>query len=101
MKRWSHFLLFVALLASVNILGLPAKAENICKVTDPTGTPLNVRDEPNGRVINTLKNGREVYIHQISYDTKNRPWVKLGGYYNGEYRIWGWVLREFISCYDN
>ena len=28
-----------------------------CKVTDPTGTPLNVRDGPNGKVIGTLANG--------------------------------------------
>jgi hypothetical protein len=101
MKIWSHFLLSVALLASVNTLGLSAKAETVCKVTDPTGTPLNVRDTPNGRVINTLKNGREVSINQISYDSKGRPWAKVGGYYNGEYRVWGWVLREFISCYNN
>ncbi|WP_204103671.1 MULTISPECIES: hypothetical protein [Spirulina sp. CCY15215] len=81
-------------------MSLPAKAENVCEVTDPTGTPLNVRDSPNGRVVNALRNGREVYIIEIAYDRKNRPWAKIGGYYQGEYRIWGWVFREFISCYD-
>jgi hypothetical protein len=24
----------------------------------------------------------------------------VGGYYQDEYRIWGWVFREFISCYE-
>ncbi|NES71879.1 MAG: SH3 domain-containing protein [Okeania sp. SIO2D1] len=81
-------------------MSLPAKAENVCEVTDPTGTPLNVRDTPNGRVINALRNGRELYIIAIAYDRKNRPWAKVGGYYQGEYRIWGWVSREFISCYN-
>lgn len=101
MKKWAYFLLYVILFGFLNILELPAKAETFCKVTDPTDTPLNVHDKPNGRVINAIKNGREVYIHQISYDSKGRPWAKISGYYNSEYRIWGWVLREFISCYNN
>jgi hypothetical protein len=77
----------------------PAKAERVCRVTDPTGTPLNVRDRPNGRIVNTLRNGREVKIHETTYDGQGRPWVLLGGYYEGVYRTWGWVIREFVSCY--
>lgn len=90
-------------LVSVLLLGLvssPAKAERVCQVTDPTGTPLNVRAQPNGEVINALRNGREVYIDQIAYDDRGRPWAKVSGYYKGKYREWGWVLREFISCYN-
>jgi hypothetical protein len=79
---------------------LSVNAEQVCKITDPTDTSLNVRDRPNGEIINVLRNGREVYIHETAYDEQNRPWVKVGGYYEGEYRIWGWVLREFISCYN-
>lgn len=101
MKRVPNFLLTLALSVSLITAVLPANAEKVCKVTDPTGTPLNVRDEPNGRVINSLRNGREVYIEDTLYDNQGRPWVKIGGYYNGKYRIWGWVFREFISCYDS
>lgn len=79
---------------------LPAKAETVCKVTDPTGTPLNVRDSPNGRKINALRNGREVYILEDGFDEKGKPWSRVAGYYNGDYRVWGWVFREFISCYN-
>jgi hypothetical protein len=100
-KNWSIFGLALALSASAVTVGLPVQAAKVCKVTDPTGTPLNVRDQPNGRVINALKNGREVNIEAITNDSKGRPWAKVGGYYKGEYRIWGWVLREFISCYEN
>ncbi len=85
---------------AVVTVALPAKAEKVCKVTDPTGTPLNVRDQPNGKVINSLKNNREVYIEETTYDDQGRPWVKIGGYYNGTYRVWGWVFREFVTCYD-
>lgn len=88
-------------LAGLLIAVSPAKAEKICKVTDPTGTPLNVRDSPNGSVINALRNGREVDILRIDYDEQGRPWAKIGGYYQGDYRVWGWVIREFVSCYEN
>lgn len=79
---------------------LPTKAETICKVTDPTGTPLNVRDRPNGKVINTLRNGREVRIDETGSDNQGRRWAKIGSFQNGKYRVWGWVIREFVSCYE-
>lgn len=93
-------LLFVALVSLIAV-ELPARAERVCKVSDPTGTPLNVRDSPNGDIINTLRNGREVDIIEIVNDEQNRSWAKIGGYYEGNYRIWGWVIREFISCYNH
>jgi hypothetical protein len=99
MLKVSRIFFFVALFMSVFAPLASTQAQEVCKVTDPTGTPLNVRSEPNGKVVNSLRNGREVYIHQTAYDNKARPWVRVGGYYQGKYRIWGWVLREFISCY--
>jgi Bacterial SH3 domain len=92
--------LLTVMLSTVAITNLPVRAEKICKVTDPTGTPLNVRDRPNGKIINKLKNGRKVDILEISSDSKGRPWAKVGGDYNGQYKVWGWVIREFISCYN-
>ncbi len=97
--KFPRILSALALSISVSAVPLPAKAEIVCQVTDPTGTPLNVRAEPNGRIINALRNGREVYIDEIAYDRKGRPWAKVSGYYNSRYRVWGWVFREFISCY--
>ncbi len=79
---------------------LPTKAETICKVTDPTGTPLNVRNRPNGNVINTLTNGRQIRIDQLAEDEQGRTWAKVGSFQNGKYRVWGWVIREFVSCYN-
>lgn len=95
-----QILLALVLSLSMFAEALPAKAESVCQVTDPTGTPLNVRATPNGRIINTLRNGREVYIDEIAYDSQGRPWAKVSGYYQGRYREWGWVFREFISCYN-
>jgi hypothetical protein len=95
-----RILSILAVSISTLVVMLPVNAEEVCQITDPTGTPLNVRTEPNGKVINALKNGREVYILETAYDDKGRPWAKVGGYDGGNYRIWGWVFREFISCYD-
>lgn len=42
MKLWSYLVISVVFFSGINALISPAKAEEICKVTDPTGTPLNV-----------------------------------------------------------
>lgn len=84
----------------ISALVLPAKAERVCQVTDPTGTPLNVREQPNGKVVSTLKNGRDVYIKETAFDRPGRPWARVSSYSGGKQKYWGWVYREFISCYN-
>lgn len=94
-------LLLATVIACLPLVGAAAaQAASVCKVTDPTGTPLNVRDAPNGQKINALKNGREVVIINTGTDAKGRAWARIAGDYEGKQRVWGWVLREFISCYD-
>ena len=68
-----------------------------CKVTDPTGTPLNVRSEPNGKIIGTLKNGTLVSITEYKDDANGKPWVDVADYKTK--KVIGWVFREFVSCY--
>ena len=77
-----------------------AKAEQICKVTDPTGTPLNVRETPNGRIVGTLKNNVDVYIIKIDYDSKGSPWALVRRYGHNQSGAFGWVFREFISYFE-
>jgi hypothetical protein len=48
-----------------------------CKVTDPTGTPLNVRESPNGKIIGTLANGALVAIVESKDAANGKPWVKI------------------------
>jgi hypothetical protein len=64
MRNNTSYILTCSLSLLALMIGQPVKAERVCQVTDPTGTPLNVRDRPNGRIINALRNGREVYIHK-------------------------------------
>jgi hypothetical protein len=80
---------------------LPAKsseARQLCKVNDPTGTPLNVRDEPGKNLVNTLKNGTEIELIDTTQDAKKRTWARVGSYHQGGYQVWGWVFKEFIQC---
>ena len=92
----SFFLLFFLWQCLFNF----AKAEQVCKVTDPTGTPLNVRATPNGRIVGKLRNGVEVYIVKIDYDSQGRPWALVGRSRQNRRGAFGWVFREFISCFD-
>jgi len=77
-------------------LALAAEGER-CKVTDPTGTPLNVRDGPNGKIIGTLPNGALVSIVAQQDAANGKPWVKIVDH-NSKKPI-GWVFREFVSCF--
>lgn len=74
-----------------------AAAQSRCKVTDPTGTPLNVRTAPNGDILGTIGNGRDVEVLETRADTRGRSWALVRQ--PGSPAAMGWVFREFISCY--
>lgn len=64
-------------------------------VSDPTGTPLNIRDTPGGEIIGRLSNGTFVTIIDTVDDRRGRRWavVRAPGYGGTVY-----VFREFVSC---
>jgi Bacterial SH3 domain len=71
--EWRMKMFKTALLSAVATLVIfvsNANAGWTCKVTDPTGTHLNVRSEPNSasKVVRTLKNGMTVLIGEVSKD---------------------------------
>jgi len=74
-----------------------ALAQSRCRVTDPTGTPLNVRTLPAGPIAAKLPNGLLVSILEEADDAKGNPWVHIARYDNGDKL--GWVFREFVSCF--
>lgn len=65
-----------------------------CVVSDPTGTPLNVRSKANGKIIATLKNGSLVAIDD---STATKKWSRIS-FTRGKKTVIGWVLREYLSC---
>jgi uncharacterized protein YraI len=84
-------LTLVGLSVSSLAFAVPATAGTICKVTDPTGTRLNIRSFPGGGVVGTIRNGTRVRIFETTRDERGKQWVNIGS---------GWVVREFIACYQ-
>lgn len=87
--------LMLGALAGAIAWAAPALAGDRCKVTDPTGTPLNIRDQKK-TIIGAIANGQDVYVQRYSEDSDGKPWAYVTT--KGGKRL-GWVYREFISCY--
>jgi uncharacterized protein len=76
--------------------GAPANNQTSCRVTDPTGTPLNIRTTPNGQIVGTLNNGDLVSVLDRTSDRTGKSWVYVGDFEDN--KPIGWVYREFIAC---
>jgi hypothetical protein len=72
----------------------PALAQ-ICQVSDPSGTPLNVRATPNGNKVGTLNNDDLVTILDQASDRAGKAWVYVG---REDRSPIGWVYRDYIRC---
>jgi Bacterial SH3 domain len=93
------FMRFVLAVAVVIFTAGSALADDKCLVTDPTGTPLNVRDTPAGKIVTTLPNGITVMISEFGEDAKGKAWARIGSLKGNQKAKGGWVLREFVSCF--
>ncbi|MGE3248577.1 MAG: SH3 domain-containing protein [Beijerinckiaceae bacterium] len=87
-------------LATLAQLGFPEPAQaqiprGTCMVSDPTGTPLNVRRSPNGRIVGRVRNGQIVVVRGITRDDRGRPWALL---FSNDGASIGYVFREYVSC---
>jgi len=95
---WLMILVFVVLAgANANLTMAQTQAVQPCKVSDPTGTSLNVRSKPNGgKIVKKLKNGTKVFIWEETGDAQDRGWSMIRLSPKG--KSIGWVLREFLEC---
>jgi hypothetical protein len=67
-----------------------------CTVDDPTGTPLNIRERPNGRIIGALYNGVTVYVRDLTIDAASgQRWAYIIPLNTGKS---GWVFRPYLDC---
>jgi hypothetical protein len=55
-----------------------------CRVLDPTGTPLNIRTSPNGRIVGNLPNDMLVTIIDHAIDRHGKSWVFLSKLSDGK-----------------
>ena len=65
-----------------------------CVVADPSGTPLNVRHRPNGRILGALSKDSEVFITDLT-EVGGRKWAKVVPLGEGKT---GWVFRDYVTC---
>lgn len=87
---------FAALALVVGATGV-TQAQTRCRIMDPTGTPLNIRETPGGRVVGQLPNGMLVNRAETIRDERGRAWVFLHSRETGD--PIGWVYREFVACF--
>ena len=74
--------------------GGPARGIEIaCTVADPTGTPLNIRDAPNGRVVMTLSNGTRVK-RTGERNLGGKRWSLVAN----EAGALGWAFSAYLEC---
>jgi hypothetical protein len=100
MKLITRNLLIGAVAVTIaNLISAPAQAAQTCSVATRDRSNLSIYDGPNtGNLINELRWGRKVDIKDSTKDSEGRLWVKIAGNYNGEYRQWGWVIRQYLEC---
>ncbi|MGL4490047.1 MAG: SH3 domain-containing protein [Rhizobiaceae bacterium] len=70
----------------------------ICTVADPTGTPLNVREEPNGAIYGTYENGVRVRPYEEK-TVKGKKWVAVERF--AEDNTAGWVFDPYLKCEED
>jgi hypothetical protein len=83
--------------------GLPSEpftgdSSVFCEVSDPTGTPLNVRAEPNGEIYASLRNGVVVRASAVRKH-KGKPWVFVDRW--PEDNEIGWVYDPYLLCEED
>ena len=66
----------------------------VCRVADPTGTPLNVRTSPEGTIVATFRNGDPVTMLD-SRVFRGSTWVYVG---TPDLKPIGWVYRNYVNC---
>ena len=101
MKIPTFALALAAVLAVGGPLAAPAAAQSarVCVVSDPTGTLLNVRDEPNGRVVGEIHNGVWVKATDRTI-SRGKPWIFIhDSDVNGTLgEPLGWVFAAYLTC---
>lgn len=86
-------IMMAGLFSTMATITLACDGPPVCTVVDPTGTPLNVREGPNGKILSTLKTGSKVEFIEHKED-KGKKWALVAKY--GE--SWGYVFGDYLKC---
>lgn len=90
---------FAAYLAcSGDIAAAAPDAEIPCRVKDPTGTPLNTRDSPNGTINGSLRNGEAIRV--VKVETHGGKAWALAWRDPSDNPV-GWVYDAYMICEED
>lgn len=67
-----------------------------CVVTDPTGSKLNARTGPNGKILQAIANGVGVNVLDSTKDSQGREWSYIESSEGGT--ALGWVFKRYLTC---
>jgi hypothetical protein len=68
-----NFVILVVLTGLASFIPERAVAKD-CRVADPTGTPLNIRMQPNGKIVASVRNGELIQVSKVT----RKPTVRGG-----------------------
>lgn len=92
----------LALMGALIALPLPAHAQfsdRVCVVVDPTDTPLNVREDPNGRIVGTIVNGAWVLVRtRTTVNGKTWAYIHDSDKFGHMGDPLGWVFDAYLKC---
>ncbi len=77
---------------------IPAEAEVLCTVTDPTGTPLNLRVAAGAEIWGTVRNGTQVRASAV-VQHKGKPWAFVSRW--AADNAVGWVFDPYLACEED
>ncbi|HMQ57741.1 MAG TPA: SH3 domain-containing protein [Rhizobiaceae bacterium] len=113
-KRWARVARFDANAAALSeggvflfaayldCLGDVAKASDeaqvVCRVADPTGTPLNVRLDPNGEILGSVRNGETVRVFATKRHN-GKLWAQA--WRDPSDNAIGWVFDDYMLCEED
>ena len=87
------FPIVIAAILSMPAMAFACDGPPVCTVVDPTGTPLNVREGPNGKILSTMRKGDKVEI--IEHKEQNgKKWALVAKYAES----WGYVFADYLKC---
>ena len=69
-----------------------------CEVADPTGTPLNIRDAPNGAIMGTVRNGETVRVYAVR-EHNGKLWAEA--WRDPADNAVGWVFDDYLKCEED
>lgn len=72
--------------------------EIVCAVADPTGTPLNIRTEPNGEIVGSVRNGEKLRVYAVR-EANGKLWAEAWRD-PGDNAV-GWVFDDYLKCEED